>query len=62
MATSLALFGSTCLDLFVGLDEEITFGLECGLFVPACMAFGVVDFCSCEDNCGASRDGEGWIT
>ena len=62
LATSSALFGSACLILLVGLDDEIPLGLECVLFDPTCMVVGVEDFCSCKEGCGASLDGEGWIT
>jgi hypothetical protein len=48
------------LALFTGLDDEAPF--DWVLFVPPCMALGVVDLWRfCEDDCGITL-GEGWTT
>ena len=62
---SSALFGSTCLALFVGLDDELPFGVSLGRLVPACIVdmLGVSEFCgSLEVDGGAVINGEGLTT
>ena len=62
---SSALLGSTCLDLFVGLDHELSFGVSLGRLVPAFIVdtLGVSEFCgSLEVDSGAVINGEGLTT
>ena len=53
------------LALFVGLDDELPFGVSLGRLVPACIIdrLGVLEFCgSLEVDGGAVINGEGWTT
>ena len=62
---SLALLGSISLALFVGLDDELPFGVLLGCLVPACIVdrLSVSEFCgSLEVDGGAVINGEGWTT
>ena len=62
---SSALLGSTCLALFIGLDDELSFGVSLGRLVPTCIVnkLGVSEFCgSLEVDGGAVINGEEWTT